>query len=62
MTTVEKTLDKNMKIPKITDINVIKNLRIYNLEKTWHVLQNTILYLLRLYCSLQIAKLKGYNA
>ena len=35
-----------MKIPNIWDMNIIKNLRIQNLEKTWHVLQNTISYLL----------------
>ena len=37
MTTVEET-DKNMKIPKITDRNVTKYLRIHNLEKSDHPL------------------------
>ena len=31
MTTVEKTSDKNIKIPKIAGRNVIKNLRIYKI-------------------------------
>ena len=42
MKTTEKISDTNMKISNISDINLMKNLRIQNVEENWCVLSNVI--------------------
>ena len=37
MTGVEQLSGTNMKMPKVLDITIMKNLRIQNLEKMWLV-------------------------
>lgn len=63
MTSLEKASGLNMKIPKISDITIMKNPRIQTLEKIYLSLLEYYIYIyLRWLATLQIINLKAGNS